>query len=220
MPLKCSAKGQSSILLQQFKSCKSIGRNDRWRRLINEKEVNLKIANIFVTGGIRSGKSTVLSRVIAAFPNVKIGGFRTVPIIENGVKKGFIFESLSGESHTFAHVALDSDNQFDVYRYNIGIFDELGVKCLKDALANSDLILMDEIGMMEQGALNFRQIILSCLNSTTPVLGAFQKRASWFAHLILSRNDTAIFEVTSANRQTIPEQIIPLLNDYIAESKS
>ncbi len=180
----------------------------------------MKIANIFVTGGIHSGKSTVLNRVVAAFPNLKIGGFRTVPIIESGVKKGFIFESLSGESQTFAHIALDSKNQFDIYRYNIGIFDDLGVRCLTDALETSDLILIDEIGMMEQGASHFCQMILNCLNSTTPVLGAFQQRASWFARLILSRNDTAIFEVNSTTRETIPAQIISLLHDYIAKSKS
>lgn len=150
--------------------------------------------------------------MIASLPQLKIGGFRTVPIIEHGVKKGFLLESLAGESKTFAHVELDTINLFDIYRYNIDIFEEFGVMCLTEALANSDLILMDEIGLMERDARQFCQMILRCLNSETIVLGAYQKRASWFAQLLQSRDDTRVFEVTIANREQIPKQIVSLLN--------
>ncbi|MDZ7335687.1 MAG: nucleoside-triphosphatase [candidate division KSB1 bacterium] len=173
----------------------------------------MKITNIFVTGAIHCGKTTILNRVIAFFPELKIGGFRTVPIIEHGVKKGFILESLSGESKTFAHVELNTNNLFDIYRYNISIFEDFGATCLAEALANSDLILMDEIGLMERDAHHFCQMILRCLNSKRIVLGAYQKRASWFAQMLRFRADTHVFEVTIANREQIPGQIISLLKE-------
>ncbi len=174
--------------------------------------IRSKIKNIFVTGGIHSGKTTVLNRVISGLPHLKVGGFRTVPIIEHGVKKGFIFESLTGDSMAFAHVTLDTDRQFDIYRYDLSVFDDLGVKSLTSALSDCDLILMDEIGMMERDSVDFRQMILNCLNSFIPVLGSFQQRAAWFSDLLRIRSDTKIFEVTTSNRETLPGEIIAVLS--------
>jgi nucleoside-triphosphatase len=172
----------------------------------------MKIKNIFITGSIHIGKTTILNKVIERLPHLKIAGFRTLPIYENGNKKGFIFESLDGMRKIFAHVDLDSENQFDVYKFDYRIFEEVGVLCLENALLNSDLILMDEIGMMERRTEKFKQMIIKCLNSEQLVLGAFQERAAWFLKKMLERNDTKIFIIHEDNRNEIPDQIIHLIN--------
>jgi len=171
----------------------------------------MKIKNIFITGTIHIGKSTILNKVIERLSHLEIAGFRTLPIYEDKKKKGFIFESIKGARKIFAHVDLKSDNQFDIYQFNLEIFEQVGVATLKKALKKSDLVLMDEIGMMEQQAEKFKQTIIACLNSPKFVLGAFQQRASWFSTILKKRNDTAIFPINKINRDSIPELIIELI---------
>lgn len=170
----------------------------------------MKIKNIFLTGDIHIGKTTILNKVINSLPHLKIGGFRTLPIYEDGEKKGFIFDSLAGIKKLFAHVDLKTENKFDVYKFDYNVFEDIGVFSLEKALRDSDLILMDEIGMMERQTTNFRQMILNCLNSTKPNLGAFQKRATWFENILKKREDTKIININEANRDSTPEQILAL----------
>ncbi len=171
----------------------------------------MKIKNIFITGTIHIGKSTILNKVINSLPNLKIGGFRTLPIYENNKKKGFIFESLDGTRKIFAHIDLDAENHFDVYQFDDEVFEKIGVYSLKKALAESSLILMDEIGMMEQHAVKFKNMIIKCLNSSAIVLGAFQERATWFIKILQGRDDTKLFIITAMNRDLVAEQIIGLI---------
>ncbi len=171
----------------------------------------VKIKNIFVTGSIHSGKTTILNKVLDKLPNLKISGFRTLPIYENKKKQGFIFESLDGSRKLFAHIDLKTENQFDIYKFDYKVFEEFGVSALKKALSNSDVILMDEIGMMEKQAKSFRQMIIKCLNSPQLGLGACQDRATWFLNILEKRTDTKIFVIHEVNRDLIPDQIIELI---------
>ena len=171
----------------------------------------MKIKNIFITGAIHIGKSTILNKVIDSLPNLKIGGFRTLPLYEDNKKKGFTFKSLEGTREIFAHVDFNSENHFDIYQFDYQVFDKIGVVSLKKALAKSDLILMDEIGMMERQAEKFKTMIIRCLNSSKIILGAFQERALWFTEFLRDRDDTKVFIITAMNRDMISEQIIELI---------
>jgi len=171
----------------------------------------MNINNIFVTGAIHIGKTSILNMVIKKLPHFKIAGFRTSPIFEEKEKKGFSFETLNGRKKIFAHVDLNTINQYDIYKFDLKIFEQIGVSALINALEKSDLVLMDEIGMMEQGAVKFTQAIVRCLNSPNYVLGAFQQRASWFLKILKERTDTKIFFVDELNRDSIPESIIELI---------
>ena len=170
---------------------------------------------MFVTGAIHIGKTTILNNVINVFPRLKIGGFRTMPIYEDNQKKGFLFESLEGKKKLFAHVDLHSNYQFDVYKFDYTVFEEIGVSSLKHALLKCDLILMDEVGMMEKQTVKFKEAIFNCLNSVKPVLGAFQERATWFENILNERNDSKIFQVTKTNRDFITQQIVELINQIL-----
>lgn len=181
------------------------------RGLLFNSEKTMKIKNIFITGAIHIGKSTILNKVIERLPDFKIAGFRTLPIFEDKKKKGFRFETLQGRGKIFAHIDLKTETQFDVYQFDPEIFEQIGVASLKKAIEKSDLILMDEIGMMEQRAVKFRQAIIACLNSPKLVLGSFQQRASWFSAILKERKDTAVFPINKINRDSIPELIIELI---------
>jgi len=172
----------------------------------------MKIKNIFVTGAIHSGKSTILKKVIEHFPNLSISGFLTRPVYEGNKKKGFTLESWDGSKNIFAHTELDAADQYDIYKFDHAVFEEFGVTILEKALIEGEIILMDEIGMMERQAAHFKQTIIDCLNAPQPVLGACQQRAIWFLALLKNRTDTIVFSISKNNRDLIPGNIISLLN--------
>jgi len=178
----------------------------------------MNIKNIFLTGTIHIGKSTIITRIIDNFPNLRIGGLRTRPVYENNIKKGFMFESLDGTGKIFAHTDWKINNQFDIYKFDYSVFEKFGVLTLQQALLNSDLILIDEIGMMEKQADMFCQMIVKCLNAPQLVLGAFQKRATWFLQILIERADTKIFLVSEDTRDSIPDRIISLIDQNLQKN--
>ena len=173
----------------------------------------MKITNIFITGAIHSGKSTVINTMIENYSNIKIGGFRTIPIFEGNRKQGFLLQPFKGEEVCFAHIDMESNEQFDIYKFDPTIFENCGVKVLKYAVQNCDMIVMDEIGLMEKKAVKFKRMILNCLDSKKIVLGAFQKRAYWMQEMLQNRNDTKIFIIEQKNRVTIPNSILRIIEN-------
>ena len=176
----------------------------------------MRIKNIFITGPIHIGKSTIINRVIDRLPDLRIGGFRTLPIYKDNKRGGFIFNSLlNGTGKIFAHVDLKSNDRYDIYNFNYRVFEEVGVSTLQTALLESDVILMDEIGVMEEQAEKFRQMIVKCCDSPCFVFGAFQERATWFLKMLKERVDTKIFVIDNDNRNSIFNQIISLINENL-----
>jgi nucleoside-triphosphatase len=167
-----------------------------------------KIKNIFVTGSIKIGKTSIMNKVLEQLGEVKIGGFRTLAIFENDIRKGFALESFKGQKQIFAHTDLESSLKFDIYRYDVSVFEKFGTQLLEKALENSELIVMDEIGMMEKNTIHFKEQIKICLDEPQLVLGAFQKRAEWFFDILNERADTKIFFINEINRETIHKEII------------
>ena len=73
-----------------------------------------QITNIFLTGEIHIGKSTVLKKVLKdnLLSNLKIKGFKTRPFNEDGIIKGYTIEIINGRKKHFAHVNLSSSERF------------------------------------------------------------------------------------------------------------
>jgi len=171
----------------------------------------MSIKNVFITGPIHSGKSTILNKVITEFHGLEIGGFRTLPIYQNDQRNGFFLESLDGVKKCFAHIDMMTNNQFNAYKFDYDIFESFGVQILENALGKSDIILMDEIGLMERKAMKFRKMIIKCLDAPQFVLGVCQERAAWFLKILQAREDTKIFSIQNDNRNSIPDKIIAFI---------
>lgn len=167
----------------------------------------IKNKNIFFTGPIQIGKSTVINKILERYSRLKISGFRTQPIFENSVRKGFVLQSFDGCEKIFAHTDMESPNVFDVYKFDSSVFETFGVDILKRSLKYSELIVMDEVGQMEKHAKAFGKMIAACLDSPINVLGAIQIRASWFSQIISQRFDTNLIVINKKNRGEIHEYV-------------
>ena len=162
------------------------------------------------------GKMTeeTFNKVISKLDSVKLGGFRTIPLYENDSRKGFIFETIDGKRQCFAHTKMRTSLRFDVYGYDMTVFENLGVSSLKSALVTSDLIIMDEIGIMEKHAEKFIKQLVQILDAPQCVLASYQKRALWFYRILKARRDTEIITIYEENRNIIPKQIITNFQYY------
>jgi len=85
-------------------------------------------------------------------------------------------------------------------KIDVSVFENFGTVVLERSLKNSELIVLDEMGVMEKQTKKFKKLILQCLNAPQPVLGAFQKRAVWFLDILKGRQDTKVFLINEDNR--------------------
>jgi len=114
--------------------------------------------NIFLTGDIQVGKSTILNSFLLNFKG-SIGGFKTEPIfLDKG--KTFILKSLNhfnGKIEGNHYICKFSDAAGRLLP-QVETFEGLGVSILKECLEkNPDVIIMDELGIFESHALNFQK---------------------------------------------------------------
>ncbi|MBN1155558.1 hypothetical protein JXB12_11630 [candidate division KSB1 bacterium] len=166
--------------------------------------------NIFITGPMRIGKSTIIKRILSqkSLDRFVIGGYFTMPIVENHQIVGYAIRDMNGMSYNFAHIKLDSDMMFDKYRIDVSAFDDCAAAILNQSIKESDLIVIDEIGVIEKDAAIFKQTLSLCLNSDVLCIGVFQQRASWFKEMIAIHEDTLIWGVTEKNRSLMHEYIL------------
>ena len=82
---------------------------------------------------------------------------------------------------------------------------------MEEALALDDpasLYLVDEIGKMECFSAKFCAAMRGLLDSGCPLVATVALRGGGFIREVKSRHDVEIWEVTRANRDEMPRQII------------
>ena len=162
--------------------------------------------HVFLQGPLGIGKSTVIRKTLAlltADKNIRIGGFFT--------RKGG-----SGDPHIYIQAA-NPGGAADAYRFadydgdNVvcypEVFDREGVRLLKDAVT-ADIICMDELGFLERGSTLFQAQVLSCLDGNIPILGVLREGDIAWHDAIKAHPSVAIFEVSAANRNALPEMLV------------
>jgi nucleoside-triphosphatase len=178
--------------------------------IITERVIIPKIKNILLTGYPGSGKTTVITRLLA-LAGFDAGGFYTEELREGNVRKGFKITTLDGKETVLAEVGFPSKFRVGKYGVNVEGIEEVAVKALEDALASKDLIVIDEIGKMECYSPEFRDVIIKCLDAPTPVVATIAKRGGRFIESIKDRSDVVIYEVTAATRDRLPEKLSNIL---------
>ncbi|MBY8999888.1 MAG: AAA family ATPase [Candidatus Heimdallarchaeota archaeon] len=170
------------------------------------------MVNILVTGPPRSGKSTLISKIISNI-NSKVIGFITTEIRENYSRIGFEIETFSGHKKVLA----SKNNLSSRYRVGkYGIFLEnlnFIIDRLQEQILNEecDLIIIDEIGKMELFSQSFRNFVLKALDENK-VLGTIMLKDNDFTYRIKTREDTTIFMLSEQNRKKMISKIEELVS--------
>ncbi len=159
---------------------------------------------IFLTGLPRSGKTTLLHRLID--PVAQKTGFLTDEIRENGERVGFKVVTSHGEESVLADVSTPSP--FKVSRYYVHPSSLETVIEPLFAFGRSDLLYLDEIGQMELFSSKFKELVEAYLDSDQPLIATISKIYSdAFTEALLRRNDVTVFEITPENREAIFAEI-------------
>jgi nucleoside-triphosphatase len=166
--------------------------------------------NILITGRPGVGKTSLILKVVKELPK-KIGGFITKEIKKSGKRVGFELETFDGKKGILAHIDVKSPYKVSRYGVNIDDLEKIGVKSIKNALEDCELIVIDEIGKMELVSQCFKDIVLDALYSNVQVLATITHSNLPFVSDIKSRKDVIILDITVKNRTYIHKKILKLL---------
>lgn len=163
--------------------------------------------NIFLTGDIQVGKSTLINKVLENL-NIKLGGFKTFGdnYTKNGESDIVISSVCSDESYIAAHRGNCGNTVFN------DVFNTYGVEFLK---FEADLIIMDELGYLESDAIEFQKAVLNVLDSDKPVLGVVRNKQTPFLDEVRSNKNTELIIVTPKNRDMLYEIVLKKIRELL-----
>ena len=169
--------------------------------------------NIFLTGEVGIGKSTVIQEILSLLPSIVCGGFRTVsaaPVSEGVLLDVFIEKAWEKTPHDKEHLVGSrlGDGHFIPYP---DVFNKVGASILYHPPLGARLVLMDELGVMESSAKEFQHVVLNSLDGPLPVLGVIKPKHTDFLDAIRNHDRSEIFEVTENNRSTLPSHLAAML---------
>lgn len=157
--------------------------------------------NLFLTGEIKTGKSTILNRVLQEF-EIDAAGFKTPPYLEENRLQGFYLKSLLPKVKPVDTSLIGKKQSDDSWTAVPTTFNTLGVNILEDSLkSEKSVIIMDELGFFETQAVEFQESVFKCLRSAKPVLGVIKPLSSNFLNQVRSETEVEVLEVTVANRE-------------------
>lgn len=157
---------------------------------------------VIITGERGVGKSTLVNHLLTYIAQ-PIAGFRTVPIYEQGIKRGYAFQPWQEEAIKFIH--LDQDGRVD--QIDLEPFESIGCTVLCSALKSGNFIVMDELGLFEQEATDFCRLVKAILRQPRDFLVVIQQRALDFWLSDVDLKSIIVYTLTRDNRNHIYEQL-------------
>lgn len=166
---------------------------------------------IAVTGAPGSGKSTLVARVVAAVP-LSVGGMVTAEIRKCGRRVGFSVRDLAtGQEGILAHLHLEDGPPFGKYRLNLRDLEEIGVRAIERALAERELVVIDEVGPMELQSPAFIAAVQSALRGAPNLLVTVHRASNHPLAYAIRHGVDRLFRISEASRDATAEEVVRLL---------
>jgi len=169
----------------------------------------MPILHILLTGKPRTGKTTLLKRIVKELPSC--GGFYTEEITEGGPRVGFKIITLDGKEGILAKKGLKSRYTLGSYGINLDDLDTIGVKAIEQALETKEIIVIDEIGKMELFSNQFKASVVKALDSGKRVIGTIHMAQIDFLNTLRERKDVVLFNVNLDNHEEIFYKVLCLI---------
>ncbi|MBC7232431.1 MAG: NTPase [Chloroflexi bacterium] len=165
---------------------------------------------VLLSGQPGVGKTTLIQKIIATMPG-RWGGFYTQEIRGKAARLGFEIVTLDGHRALLAHIDKPGSPRVGKYGVYVENVDSVAVPALYRAVAESDYVVIDEIGKMELLSEAFRAAVLYAVQSPKTVLGSIIWQKHPWADALKNMPGVSVLAVTLANRQRLLDQILPLL---------
>jgi len=170
---------------------------------------------IILTGEKGVGKSSIVRAALARV-KCKIGGFFTVPVETSAQRVGYeLLDLQTGEKRIFARRVPGSHApRGGPFVVDQEVFNSFGTQVIERARQSADIVVMDEIGCMEQGALVFQEAIRGCLRSGIPVLCVVQLGGCSFVRDLLATYPGDVLQVSFAEQERICSAALAKLKQW------
>jgi len=187
---------------------------------IFEKEHLLRPQVVIITGEIHQGKTTFAQKIVSDLhaQNIRIAGFFSVGINENGMRTGFNLVDI--ESSRQIELCSDKKNEklikFGRYYFNSDAIS-LGNEILNlDNLSDKQLIVIDEVGHLELNGQGWSNAIENITgNITVPQLWIVRKSLVQKCSRRWNIGNAFIFDITESSIQEAESKLSEIISNSI-----
>jgi nucleoside-triphosphatase len=162
--------------------------------------------NFLLTGPPGCGKTTVIRRLAERLGDLRLAGFYTQELREQGQRVGFEAISISGRRALLAHVRSVARHRVGCYGVEPDQFEPL----VQEELARArdvNAYLIDEVGKMELFCPAFVEAVPRLLCNAVPVVLTVAQRGQGLIAQIKARAEVRLVTVTEENRDALPEEL-------------
>jgi len=187
---------------------------------IFEKDHLLRPQVIIITGDIHQGKTTFAQKIIADLlvQNVRIAGFFSIGINENGIRTGFNLVDI--ESSRQIELCSDKKNEkrikFGRYYFNPDAIS-FGTEILNENnLSDKQLIVIDEVGHLELNGQGWSNAIENITRSNTvPQLWIVRKSLVQKCARRWNIGNAYIFDITESSILEVENKLTEIISNSI-----
>ncbi|RLI06855.1 NTPase, partial [Candidatus Bathyarchaeota archaeon] len=101
------------------------------------------------------------------------------------------------------------------YRVNLRDLEEVGVRAIEEAVAEADVVVIDEVGPMELFSERFVEAVRKALRSGKPVVGTIHARARGPLLDEIRHGGAEIMVVSFSNRDRLHEAVLDKLRPLL-----
>lgn len=164
---------------------------------------------LLLIGPPQCGKTTVVQRVVEAFPG-RAAGFYTQEVRERGRRVGFEIVTLGGEKAWLSHVDFPGPRRVGKYGVNLESLHRVALPAMAPG-PGIDLIVIDEIGKMECLSRRFIEAMERLWTVDVPLLVTVAAKGAGYIEQIKGKPDALLIMVTPANRDHLPGRLLEFL---------
>ncbi|MFX1425723.1 MAG: nucleoside-triphosphatase [Promethearchaeota archaeon] len=171
---------------------------------------------ILITGPPRSGKSTLITRLIDYFSKkqITIYGFLTPEVRKGKHRIGFDIEDISTKERKKLARINQSNSDYRLGKYSVSMIGlQWIISKMEDIrFTKEDLLIIDEIGKMELFSKKFQDFILYVFSSDLTIVATVGLKIKHpIKDHLLRMPDVNLFTLDHKNFQNIFQEIISLI---------
>ncbi len=170
---------------------------------------------LLLTGVPGIGKTTIIRAVAGALGGRSLVGFYTEEMREHGARKGFRLIGFGSEQGVIAHSDFPHPHRVGKYGVDVATIDRLAAATLRPDDPQA-VYLVDEIGKMECLSLHFIEAMRLLLDTGRPVVATIARKGGGFIAEVKARPDVLSWEISYANRDSMPERVIAWLSALLS----
>ncbi|MEM0157017.1 MAG: NTPase [Thermoplasmataceae archaeon] len=170
---------------------------------------------IGITGPVGSIKAEALHKIIDMLEKdgTVVQGVLVSEITEHGKLLGYsLFDISTKKKITFAQAGIISRIKIDKLGVDTRLLEEILVPSLQKARESADVIVIDEIGKLENTTRSIQAEIETTLKSEKPLIVTLHKKSrNPVLQEIRALEGIRVFDITPINKSTLPFKVLRVI---------